>query len=148
MTVLRNALSALLVTPALAMAAAAAPEARVTVDARGRLAVPAAAIKAARVKAAENGMICLEFPVIPGWKPLPKDVSEAKRMDSPVTPPRLWVTLRPDGSALVTPTRLAPYPVSAPGKPGTVYRVSGKENRLVLTLLSGGYQKAGGNFAR
>ncbi len=124
--------------------AGAAPPHRVKVDGKGRLAIPAAAVRASGVKVASDGLLCIEFPVMPGWMPIPVR-DKSREGQSPVTPPRIFVTVRRDGSALVTPTRLAPFPFKAPGTPGTVFKVNGKENRVVLSFVSGGYAKAPAN---
>ncbi len=112
--------------------AAAAP-APIKVDSVGRLVIPASIVRPLRPRVGPDGILCVEFPPIPGFKPgYVKDPERATH--NPATPPRAWVTLRADGSVAIARRRMHAYKTYIPGPPGTPYVVSARDGRLVLKI--------------
>jgi hypothetical protein len=121
----RSALTA----AALVLPALAAPSARVRVDAKGSLRIPAATIKKLGVKPDRGGNIWVQFPA----PPLPSasaTIPKKPVKGVPATAPRILVPID-KGAALVPQTRLG-HGVSVPGPAGTVYVASGSASVLVL----------------
>jgi hypothetical protein len=114
--------------PAAPRRAAPAPV-RLKADGKGNLTVPAALVRSARLKKAENGTYCIEFPAVP----LPPHAPP----DEPVPrPPRVWVPARRDGSLLVVRFRVMPQDRLVPEAPGVVYEARGVDGRLVLKKVA------------
>jgi hypothetical protein len=133
--------AALLLFSALGPGAAPAPL-RLAVDRKGFLRVPAASLHRMGIKAAANGLVCIQFPfsVLAAPKPPPSRHGASRHGSSnpgversvPADPPRVWAPLARDGSLALGKTRLIPGSEYVPGAPGTVYFASGQKGRLVL----------------
>jgi hypothetical protein len=117
-------------------AAHAAPTTTLKVRPDGTLAVPAATMKALKVKRDKTGMVCVEFPRAPDKGPpgLSKGSFRPKTSLSELRAPKLFAGVRRDGSLRIYRSRLPTAAGPAPGKPGTVYLATGKAGCLVLML--------------
>jgi hypothetical protein len=116
--------------PARPSPAAAAPGS-VVVDGARSIRLGALQLKALGIRPAANGMVAVEFPVSV-LNPIPARIPGVPQRNQPQDPPRVWTTLRADGSLLLVRTRLVPGNEEVPGPPGTRYQVSVKDGVILL----------------
>jgi hypothetical protein len=134
---------ALLVGVGLASPSLAAPTARLRVDAKGALRIPAATIKALKVKTARDGSFWVQFPQPkrPAAKPVPaKPVVQKPRTghddhdhEHMAPPSPLKVLTAVDRGVAVVPRTHLENGVYVPGQPGTLYVATGSGNTLLLS---------------
>ena len=122
---------------------APSPTIRVVVDAKGRLRLTSAQMRALRPAVASNGLVCLEFPISILRKPPeppkpPKSAgskpggAEGHEHSFQDNPPRVFITAAADGSLTLWDTPLIPGDERVPGAPGTVYLIHNKGGRLLV----------------
>lgn len=127
--------------------AEAARSVRATVDAKGNLRFSKATLKALGVST-RDGMVAVELPLPP--RPVKQPPAPAGIRPAPVKPgtphvhgpecshlayegpPRLYVSLRPDGSLEIRKQKLPPFKTPVPGAPGTAFLASAEKGRLIL----------------
>lgn len=135
------ALAAFCGSPALA-----ARTVRATVDAKGTLRFSRATLKALGVRTSD-GMVAVELPLPPRPLPKPARPPSAPAVVKPGTahvhgpecshnaydgPPRLFISLRPDGSLEIRKQKLPGSKTVVPGAPGTTFLVASEKGKLVL----------------
>jgi len=124
--------------------AGAAPSSQVAVDRQGALSIPAATLRALKIKPAANGMVCLRFPTPsppaprpprPGQKPAPAKAGahDGHNHSLAAIAPRIWTTVRPDGSVRLAKGVLGGNQNSIPGPAGAVYVVTADKGHVVLS---------------
>ncbi len=115
---------------------AAAPPAasrRLVVDRGGVLRLPAPAVRQMGVRPAENGLVCVQFPVSVLRKTQAGRDEHGHPQVVEQRPPKVWTPLRKDGSLALGVTRLLPGPEKVPGPPGTAYLARVEKGVLVLS---------------
>ena len=123
----------------LPVAGLAAPSARLKVDAKGSLRIPAATIKALHVKMARDGSFWVQFPQ--PHRPAPKPPKQAPDKptghydphDHMVAPSALKVLTALDRGVAVVPHTRLEQGVAVPDRAGTVYLATAAGNTLVLS---------------
>lgn len=124
-----------------AVSARAAKQQRLVVTPNGKLRIEKTTLKSLGVKAASNGLVCVEFPAPPPLKrptaPKPRTHDEEHEHEVANAPVRLWLPVAKDGAVTVARTFLGPPSGYVPGAPGTAYVATGAQGKLVLRKLSG-----------